>query len=229
MASKESGGIDSITFSTSEGSVTLTKDDADRFLNGGGAPAAAQSLVEEVVRKSGSEFTQSDEGPKSEPERMYSRLIPGVAAFFNGDEWFESEELKSLADDLIGRWPELGHLTDYEIRVLWKAEGGGSKGRVLFGKCTKPSGLSRYFALCDWVIWLAADNCRGARFDDGQVEALLYHELKHCVLVGKDSKPGVVGHEFEVFGDEIRRYGFWNDGRKALGHVVQGRLRLDGE
>lgn len=150
------------------------------------------------------------------------RYIPGTAAFFGGVEWIESQELEELARTLIARYAEMNHLRDYKIRVLWKAEGGGSKGRVLYGRCSKPSGMTSYFALCDWVIWLAADNCREARFTDHQVEALLYHELKHCVLVGKESKPGLVGHDFEVFGDELRRYGFWNDGRAALKRAVQG-------
>lgn len=205
---KQGSGIDSITFSTTEGSVTLDKDDAERFLNGS------------------SDSSSSDDAAESEPG--VSRYIPGKAAFL-GQEWVESAELRELAEDLVGRWPELGHLRDYDIRVLWKAEGGGSKGRVLYGKCTKPSGMTRYFALCDWVIWLAADNCREARFDDRQVEALVYHELKHCVLVGKESKPGVVGHDYEVFGDELRRYGFWNDGRESLRREVQGVLKLEDE
>ena len=37
--------------------------------------------------------------------------------------------------------------------------------------------MTSYFALCDWVIWLAADNCREARFTDHQMAA--FEEL--CV------------------------------------------------
>lgn len=182
----------------------------------------------------GSGSSTSGDDPGSEPgvidgsvDRPFSRYIPGTAAFF-GSEWVESEELRELAEELIGRWPELSFLAGFEIRVLWKAEGGASRGRLLYGKCAKPSGMTKYFALCDWVIWLAADNCRASLFDDRQIEALLYHELKHCAVVGKDAKPGTVGHDFEVFADELRRYGFWNDGRKALGRAVQGALKLDG-
>lgn len=203
-------------------SVTVTAEGMSRLAANARAVLGGQASGQ----FGGSDSSSSDDGAKSEPAD-YSRYIPGVAAFF-GSEWVESEDLAQLAQDLIGRWPELSFLAGFEIRVLWKAEGGASRGRLLYGKCAKPSGMTKYFALCDWVIWLAADNCRASLFDDRQIEALLYHELKHCAVVGKDAKPGTVGHDFEVFADELRRYGFWNDGRKALGRVVQGALKLDG-
>ena len=160
-------------------------------------------------------------------EQPLSRLAPPGSIAFMSSEWVESEALEELARDLVAKWPELRFLDGFDIRVLWKENGGDSRGRLTLGKCTKPSGLARYFALCDWVIWLAADHCRQMEFTDEQIEALLYHELKHCVLVGKDSKPGVRGHDYEVFADELNRYGFWNDGREALKRVVQGRLKFE--
>ncbi len=168
----------------------------------------------------------SREGP-ADPDALVSRLAPPASIAFMGSEWIESEALKELADELIGKWRELQFLADYEIRVLWKEEGGEAKSRQILGKCNKPGGYARYFALCDWVIWLAADHCRQGEFTDEQIEALLYHELKHCVLVGKDSKPGVRGHDYEVFADELNRYGFWNQGCENLKRTVQGRLQFE--
>lgn len=228
MAKRDSG-IESITFKAGDGPEVRFESmeelgASDEFR--AGVAAAIGAAAGDDPKPELAQFGKS--ASQDADAREWSRLIPGSISFV-GAEFQESSELAELAEELIERYGELGHLRDYRVRVLWKAEGGGTGGNDTLGKCIKPGGPARYFALCDWVIWLAADHCRERRFDDRQVEALLYHELKHCVLVGKDSKPGTRGHDFEVFGDEIERYGFWNTGRQALAKVVQGRLELDGE
>jgi len=59
MATRRDSGIDSITFSTKEGSVTLTKEDTNRFMAGDGAPEAAQELVAGVARSAAGEPEQT--------------------------------------------------------------------------------------------------------------------------------------------------------------------------
>jgi hypothetical protein len=82
-------------------------------------------------------------------------------------------------------------------------------------------------AVWDWAVRLAADNCRASPFDDRQIEALLYHELKHYVVGGEGREAGEGGLDLEVFADELRRYGYWNDWRKALAGWSRGRTNLE--
>jgi hypothetical protein len=77
----------------------------------------------------------------------------------------------------------------------------------LLGKCQRPSGLLRYFSHSDFVIWFAANNCRDLGFTNWQMEALIFHELKHAKI--EDMVPVIVPHDCEVFADEIKRYGLW--------------------
>lgn len=156
-----------------------------------------------------------------------SGLIPSASEFGSSD-FLEVESLGELRDQLVREYEELGFLDAWTVRVLWKASGGGPGSRPKLGKCTVASGLVQYFGLADWVVWLAADHCRQLEFSDVQVEALLYHELLHCVLKGeKDPKPAVRPHDFEGFAAEIRRYGFWDEAMTTAKEAVQGRLALD--
>lgn len=157
-----------------------------------------------------------------------SPLIP-TASEFGSSDFLEVPALRELSDSLVHEYEELGFLDGYTLRVLWKAAGGKKGGRAHLGACSVATGLVAFFGIADWVIWLAADHCRELEFTDEQVEALLYHELLHCALKGeKDPAPACVGHDFEGFGAEIRRYGFWNDSSQRARAAVQGRMLLDG-
>jgi hypothetical protein len=156
-----------------------------------------------------------------------SAAIPSAAEFGELD-FLERDELKAVRDSLVHDYEELSFLDDFQVRVLWKAAGGKSGGHATLGRTKVTSGLVKYFGIADWVIWLAADHCRALEFSDLQVEALLYHELLHCELVGeKDPKPAAKGHDFELFGEELRRYGFWSNSAQVAKSAVQLRLALE--
>lgn len=163
--------------------------------------------------------------------RNWSKLIPSSTQFTEANaEWLEPETLRELADNLIGDYEELNFLEGHQVRYLLKIEGGKKGGRGTFGKCIVTSGLVKHFGEAEWVIWLAADHCREAEFDDLQVEALLYHELLHCALKGKaEDVPSAKGHDFELFRQEFERYGFWSESAKVAKEAVQGRLALEAE
>lgn len=219
MARKsDDGGIRSVTFKAGDG-PEVTFDSVEELGRSKEFRDGVKAALEDAVG--------ADRLVDLGEHAPLGRLAPPAPIAFMSSEWVESETLEELAEELIAKWPELRFLDGYRIRVLWKESGGDSRGLATLGKCSKPAGVARYFALCDWVIWLAADHCRKLAFTDEQIEALLYHELKHCVLVGKDLKPGVRGHDYEVFADEISRYGFWSAGRQALKQTVQGRLMLE--
>lgn len=131
-----------------------------------------------------------------------------------GDELFEGDfldapELEGLAVDLAARHRELQGVArfGYTWRVAWKREGAKSASRELGGRCAVMSGALKHYAGGDWFIWLAADICR--EWGPVEIEALLYHEMLHCAVVGKEFRPGVRGHDLEMFFDELIRYGLW--------------------
>lgn len=136
---------------------------------------------------------------------------PPALVEFGGRDYMESSPLRELGDHVIGKWPELHWLEGYTIRYLWKAKGGEKSGRPVLGKCSVPSGLTRHFALCDWIVWLAADRVKASYWTPEMTEALMYHELTHCILSGDEEEPtpAVRGHDLEVFLPEIDRYGLW--------------------
>ena len=69
------------------------------------------------------------------------------------------------------------------------------------GRCNRPSGLLRHFSHADFVIWFAANNCRDVAITRWQMEALIFHELKHAKM--EDGEAVLVPHE-------------WEDSRKRL-------------
>lgn len=58
----------------------------------------------------------------------------------------------------------------------------------------------------DYLIWFALDAWQ--LMNDGDHEALVYHELKHC---GRDAtgRPELTPHDAGIFDSEIERYGLW--------------------
>lgn len=133
--------------------------------------------------------------------------IPSEHAFKR--EFLEAPELERMAQTIIRQHAELAFLLDWDIRCLWKREG---LGKEAMGRCRVLTGELAYFADADWLIWVAADIARDSLFGDHEVEALLFHELLHCDLKGKEGqkKPATRGHDFEAFAIEVERYGAWD-------------------
>jgi hypothetical protein len=104
---------------------------------------------------------------------------------------------------------------------------------MTLGKCTAPSGLTKFYAQRDWVIWVAADHIRDRQFDDRMVEALVFHELLHCGLTEseepEDVKPTTVGHDIEAFFKEVEVYGLWKTDIAQAAVVLGKQLRLGEE
>lgn len=152
--------------------------------------------------------------PTSEADERYS--VPLDAFFVAPDgtdvEFLVDDGLTLIGNHLIGKHASFSHLASARVAFLWKRKGGNRGGRLRFGQCQKPSGLLAYFSQFDFVVWLAADHCNATVFTRLQVEALVFHELKHAGF--KESEDGertwtVEGHDWEGFAEEIRLYGDW--------------------
>lgn len=159
--------------------------------------------------------------------------IPDAEAFLG--EFKSDEGLHDLASVLIHHCEELGFIKDFKVIFLWKQKGGQtSDGKLIFGKCIKLTGLVRHFAKADYVIWLGADNCSAVAEafkkkrckKDMDLAALTYHELKHIAKTEK-GEAASQGHDWEIFLDEIERFGLWRDGMEIMATVCQQALFPD--
>lgn len=145
---------------------------------------------------------------------------------FEGKQFLESEDLKTVAQTLIEKYVnDFNHLDDANIVYLWKETGGETAGMATLGKCIRPSGLAAFFAApdaeanVDYVIWAAADHLRENKANYRTICALLFHELKHTYW--QDGKLIVVGHEFEGFAREIEEFGMWQHSIKRIAEACE--------
>jgi hypothetical protein len=156
--------------------------------------------------------------------------MPYDGQFVSGEsneptEFLMSEELSRLGNALIEQRGCFSDLVHCRVLFLFKKKGGNNKGKMKLGQCQKPTGLLSYFSNTDFVIWVAADNCIG--FTYWQIEALLFHELKHASVdydEKGEKKLAVEGHDLEAFVDEVRLYGAWKADIEQMKKAFQPTL-----
>jgi hypothetical protein len=141
---------------------------------------------------------------------------------FDADGWAEADELGQIGQALIGECKCFESLEDARIVYLWKRKG-SIRPKLLLGKCQRPSGLLRRFSSADFIVWLAANNCFG--LTRWQMEALVFHELKHARL-DADGEAISVPHDWEGFAEEIDRYGLWKRDIAIIAQAGEKALKL---
>jgi hypothetical protein len=202
----------------------------DTVTNGAGESAEmgtpeAESIVEGAVRaalgQSATDYSHAELPGMPAPKSVLR--APQQAEFGEDDAFIVSSALAKRAKVLIDRHADhLEHLDGMSVVYLWKKSGGKSKGRLVFGKCTKPAGLLKLFSESTFVVWLAADHVIAAGYDDRQIEALLFHEMLHTGVAeadeetGRGGGPTLVPHELEVFRAEVEIYGLWAPELRAI-------------
>lgn len=162
------------------------------------------------------------------PEDKTFELVDEETKVVTPVEYLYAPELEPIARALAETHASLNHLEMARVAYLWKREGGKKKGGLTFGQCQKPSGLLKYYSAVDYVVWLAADHCRASLFTRWQVEALLFHELKHTRLKVNDEGAFFVlqGHDWEGFVEEVAYYQDWRPDMTQLKSAfgLQGHL-----
>ncbi len=168
--------------------------------------------------------------PDESPDAPYPK-IPAASEFEDRDaDFLRAKDLEAMAVLLMDEYDDLAPLRGLKIGFAWKRAGGGSNGTITLGKCVKASGLTRFYSDCDIVIWLAADHLRqmnehptptaeeGPRLPATwwQVEAVMYHELKHPRVDEETGKSRLQGHDLEAFVDEIKEYGPWKESIEVM-------------
>lgn len=170
----------------------------------------------------------------AEVERLIASALKSGMVPEDGDfgtaEYLPADEIRSIAESLM---PDLFvYLIGADITYLWKRKGGAKNNRDSWGQCSKPSGLTSYFAGApDYVIWIAADHVRDAiangLIDERGIEALVFHELSHTHWDRDAGKYVVVGHDFEGFNREVTEYGAWRPDLSRL-HKTMKQMPLFG-
>lgn len=171
-------------------------------------------------------FTHSTIKPHPPAESEFERLDV---------DYIPDSELMLLGRWLIENRRGLKHLDSVSIAYLWKAKGGKSGGKEVFGKCAKTPPLVRAYEQSTFTIWLAADNVRDYRMNDNQIEALLFHELCHASIEEVENettgdvsfKPVVLAHDVEMFLSELDEYGLWRTDLTLANSAFQ-QFRLPG-
>lgn len=129
-------------------------------------------------------------------------------------DFCRAPEVEAIAETLIWHYPEFEHLRGLRIAYLWRRKKQAKGGKLVFGTCGSLSGIPQAFLEADWAVTIGAESCREAKLTAWQMEALVYHELCHIAPPDEDDPEAVatlVGHDFEGFADELRRYGLWDE------------------
>ena len=138
-------------------------------------------------------------------------LMPQEGLFKGEDgenvDFIPAPDLTKIALMLIDRHPRFAHLEGGVMDYLWKRKGGKTKGKPVLGATQKATGLVKYYSGAQFVIWLAADNCRDMTAK--QVEATVFHQLCHIEWDPEDGRVFLVPHDFAGFVAEIEEYGDW--------------------
>ena len=140
---------------------------------------------------------------------------------FGENQFLEAPELAEIGEALIAERLVFESLRESPIVFLWNRKG-AEKPRPLLGKYQRPRGLLSYFAKAHFVVWLAANNCKG--LTAWQIEALIFHELKHAKV--EDDKPISVPHDWEGFAKEIQRYGLWKSDMEPIAEAIGKTMKL---
>lgn len=147
---------------------------------------------------------------------------PADDAFTSGDDFLVAPDIEAIGEMLRER-----HNLPVEptIAYRWKRKGGKKGGLSKRGSCQKLSGPAKHFGRADFLVWLAADTCRDAKYSQEQYVALIFHEL-NFVGVDYDDETGNAtmvtrGVDFEGFLDEIRFYGLWEDNLAKFAEVAE--------
>lgn len=146
--------------------------------------------------------------------------VPEEAAFENeGEEFLPAPQIEAIAHELIGRFEEFSFLLKFNVNYYWKKSGGRTGGKRTYGKLIVPSGLLRTETETNFILWLAADNCR-ARFTRLQMEACVFHYLKHATRTEKGA-PALRKPDWEGYAREVEEYGAWRPDMEPIAQAFK--------
>ena len=142
-------------------------------------------------------------------------------AYLRGDFLPGEGDLFALGKEVIQKHKDvLGFVETFEIDYWWKRKGSTGKGNQTLGTCEVVSRKMAMYSDAQFIVTVSANFLRDGQFTLHQLEALIFHELKH-IAINKEMTPVTVGHEFEGFTDEIERYGLWTNSARMVAPAFQ--------
>jgi hypothetical protein len=149
--------------------------------------------------------------------RVLRYNFPEPGALFGSGEYAKAPSLARRVARMIRENPEFAHLQNWRVVVVWKA--GKSK---KLGQCEKVKGALQAFVgpQVPFVITIYYDMCRMFGFTEGQMDALLDHELRHCGFNAQGA-PELVRHDVEEFFGTVQRYGLWFEDVRSFAKLCQ--------
>lgn len=141
------------------------------------------------------------------------------------------DNLDEIGYQVVDKRPRLMHLRELidagnRVDFLWGKKAPVRAEKVVLGECKRVTGRESFYTGFEWVVIVYADACMF--LTNEQLEALVYHELRHITYDTDKEQYKPIGHDAELFFDEMEHYGLW---RQSL---VQARdafvqLRIDDE
>lgn len=137
-------------------------------------------------------------------------------------EWRPAPDLHELARPLIER--HHAHLAGYPLRIVWRDPQWRLKGALVSATAEIVSGRFAHFVMTreekgalgqddgPRMFWIEVCGEAWESLSTTQRDALLDHELAHCVLLPTedgDLKMSIAPHDVEEFQEIVRRHGAW--------------------
>jgi hypothetical protein len=121
--------------------------------------------------------------------------------------WSEaSTEVINLARQVIDDWhPDLN---EARIGFVFRDKGTQSGGRVTIAQASKISPKMQVFMDFDFIIWISEEDF--TQLTSAQREALIDHELCHCIFYEDDNTAKMRKHDIEEFVCIVQRHGMWS-------------------
>lgn len=114
---------------------------------------------------------------------------------------YQSERYEKIGQDIVKEL--FPHLEGVRIAWLASDKDKKSKGRMVFGECSKVPERYEWCCPYDFTITVYESNIEG--FTEEQIKILLEHEIMHIGIDG--DKYTIVPHDIEEFMEIIRKYG----------------------
>ena len=124
-----------------------------------------------------------------------------------------------IGNDLIQTEESLKSIRDSNVEIIYLASKHKkvSSGQMVFGQCEKIADKYKWGIPCDFTITVFEPCVQQCEFDEGQIRALIHHELLHVgiereeTLIGAEEKYYIVPHDIDDFRLILERYGVnWN-------------------
>src|SRR5262245_7245289 len=146
-----------------------------------------------------------------------SRFLPARGVSMP-QEYQSAPEVEDVARDLINA--HHSHLATVRIIYVFASDPLREKGKVVWGRAKKVSGLNAWLASGDkgrdasapaefFVIEI--QKTIWAQLDDKSRRALVDHQLTHCDVDIETGNLTMRPHDLEEFNSIVRRYGLWRD------------------